>query len=91
MRKRYGHRELTLTVLDVGQGSSALLELPRGPCILVDGGGFYDNRFDVGARVVGPFLWTKKIAVADDEEFKRGVEALGKKCCVLGAGDSVTV
>jgi len=38
-----------------------------------------------------PFLWKKKIAVADDEEFKRGVEALGKKCCVLGAGDSVTV
>jgi competence protein ComEC len=54
-----------MTVLDVGQGSSALLELPRGPCILVDGGGFYDNRFDVGARVVGPFLWTKKIATVD--------------------------
>ena len=38
-----------------------------------------------------PFLWKKKIAVANDEEFKRGVEALGKKCCVLGADDSVTV
>ena len=38
-----------------------------------------------------PFLWKKKIAVADDQEFKRGVEALGKKCCVLGAGDCVTV
>jgi len=38
-----------------------------------------------------PFLWKKMIAVADDQEFKLGVEALGKKCCVLGAGDSVTV
>jgi L-ascorbate metabolism protein UlaG (beta-lactamase superfamily) len=38
-----------------------------------------------------PFLWKKRIAVADDQEFKLRVEALGKKCCVLGAGDSVTV
>ena len=38
-----------------------------------------------------PFLWKKKIAVADDQDFKRGVEALGKTCCVLGSGDSVTV
>ena len=38
-----------------------------------------------------PFLWKKRIAVADDQEFKAGVEALGKKCCVLGAGDAVTV
>ncbi len=60
--ERYGRSELTMTVIDVGQGSSALLELPGGPCILADGGGFYDNRFDVGARVVGPFLWKRKIA-----------------------------
>jgi L-ascorbate metabolism protein UlaG (beta-lactamase superfamily) len=38
-----------------------------------------------------PFLWKKKIALADDQEFKHGVEALGKRCCVLGAGDSVTL
>ena len=38
-----------------------------------------------------PFLWKKKIAVADDQAFKRGVEALGKKCSVLGAGDALTV
>ena len=38
-----------------------------------------------------PFLWKRRIAVADDQEFKRGVEALGKQCCVLGASDSVTV
>ncbi len=38
-----------------------------------------------------PFLWKRKIAVADDQAFKRGVEALGKKCCILGAGDVLTV
>jgi competence protein ComEC len=63
--ERYGHTELKMTVIDVGQGSSALMELPGGPCILADGGGFYDNRFDVGARVVGPFLWKRKIATVE--------------------------
>ena len=38
-----------------------------------------------------PFLWKRKIAVADDAEFTRGVEALGKKCSVLGAGDVLTI
>jgi competence protein ComEC len=65
VRERFGRGDLRMTVLDVGQGSSALLELPGGVCILVDGGGFYDNRFDVGARVVAPFLWQKKIATVD--------------------------
>ncbi|UCG81256.1 MAG: DNA internalization-related competence protein ComEC/Rec2, partial [Desulfobacterales bacterium] len=63
--ERFGRRELTMTQIDVGQGSSALVELPGGPCVLVDGGGFYNNRFDVGARVVGPFLWRKKIATVE--------------------------
>lgn len=63
--QRFGRQELRVTMIDVGQGSSTLLELPEGPCVLVDGGGFYDNRFDVGARVVGPFLWNKKIATVE--------------------------
>jgi competence protein ComEC len=63
--ERFGRRELTMTQIDVGQGSSALVELPGGPCVLVDGGGFYNNRFDIGARVVGPFLWRKKIATVE--------------------------
>lgn len=65
VNKRYNSSELRMTVIDVGQGSSALMELPGGPCMLVDGGGFYGNRFDVGARVVGPFLWKKKIATVE--------------------------
>lgn len=38
-----------------------------------------------------PFLWKRRIAVADVREFQRGVEALGKTCCILGAGDFVAV
>jgi len=38
-----------------------------------------------------PFLWKRKFAVADDTRFKREVEALGKNCCILGAGESVTL
>ena len=38
-----------------------------------------------------PFLWKKKIAVADDQAFKHGVEALGKRCSILGAGEVLTL
>jgi len=63
--RRFGNDELRVTFIDVAQGSAALLELPGGACMLVDGGGFYDNRFDVGARIVAPFLWHKKIATVE--------------------------
>jgi len=59
---RFLSKDLRVTVFDVGQGSSALLELPRGYNVLVDGGGFSDNSaFDVGARIVAPYLWNRKI------------------------------
>jgi len=41
---RFLSKDLKVTVIDVGQGSSTLLELPGGYCILADGGGFYDNK-----------------------------------------------
>ncbi len=63
---RFRNTDLKVTVIDVGQGSSTLLELPGGYCILADGGGFYDNSvFDMGARVIAPFLWRKKIKTVD--------------------------
>ena len=47
--QRFWHRDLRVTLLDVGQGSAALLEPPGGHTVLVDGGGFADNAaFDVG-------------------------------------------
>jgi competence protein ComEC len=64
--QRFWHPDLRMTLIDVGQGSAALLELPGGRTVLVDGGGFSDNSdFDVGAAVVAPYLWRRKIATVD--------------------------
>ncbi len=63
---RFLSKDLRVTVLDVGQGSAALLEMPGGYNVLVDGGGFSDNSaFDVGARIVAPYLWSRKIKTID--------------------------
>lgn len=53
-----------VTFLDVGQGDSALLELPDGQTVLIDGGARHD-RFDMGRSVVAPFLWNRGISHID--------------------------
>ena len=64
--QRFWRDDFRVTVIDVGQGSAVLMELPGGYCILADGGGFSDNTlFDVGARVIAPLLWRKKIKSVD--------------------------
>jgi competence protein ComEC len=52
---------LRVTFLDVGQGDAALVELPEGPRLLIDGGPGGPGRFDVGERVVSPFLWNRPV------------------------------
>ena len=49
--------KLQVTAIDVGQGSSTLLRFPSGTTMLVDGGGFFNEAFDVGRAVLAPFLW----------------------------------
>lgn len=56
---------LRLTVFDVGQGSSALLETPLGERLLVDAGGFAGSSFDVGERVLARSLLTVGIRRLD--------------------------
>jgi competence protein ComEC len=63
--KTHFNKTLRITSLDVGQGDSALIEFPGGKRALVDGGGFYDDSFDVGKNVIAPFLWKKKIQKID--------------------------
>jgi len=58
--QRYFHDEIRITVLDVGLGNSALLDLPGGNCMMIDGGGL-SSSFDIGKYVVAPYLWRKKI------------------------------
>ncbi len=48
---------IRLTMLDVGQGESIFIEAPGNGRMLVDAGGMFGDGFDVGERVIAPFLW----------------------------------
>ena len=52
---------LRVTFLDVGTGDAILVQAPSNRNLLIDGGGTYDGRFDVGARVVAPVLWDRHV------------------------------
>ena len=56
---------LRVTFLDVSQGNSAVVELPGQGVMLIDGGGFHDNSFDVGRYVLAPYLWYRRITRLD--------------------------
>ncbi len=64
--ERFGRTDFRVTALDVGQGTANLLQFPGGYTVLIDGGGFSDNRdFDVGANILAPLLWRRKITSLD--------------------------
>lgn len=56
---------LKLTLIDVGQGESMLVEFPGRTKMLIDGGGIPQGDFDIGENVVSPFLWDKGIKRID--------------------------
>jgi competence protein ComEC len=56
---------LRVTFLDVSQGNSAVVELPGNSTMLIDGGGFHSNSFDVGRYVLAPYLWHRRIIRLD--------------------------
>jgi competence protein ComEC len=58
-------RELSVTAIDVGQGNSTLVRFPGGKKMLIDGGGFFNDEFDIGRYVVAPFLWHERIGRID--------------------------
>ena len=59
------NKDLRVTFIDVGQGSSALVQFPGKERMLIDGGGFRSGTFDTGKNVVAPFLFRNKILHID--------------------------
>jgi len=51
---------LRATFLDVGQGDAAIVDLPDGEAMVVDGGGLVGSPIDVGTRVVAPELRSRR-------------------------------
>ena len=57
--------QLSITLLDIGQGESIFLEFPNRQTMLIDGGGFYKNSLDVGKMVLAPYLLGKGLRRID--------------------------
>jgi competence protein ComEC len=56
------HRVFRLTMFDVGQGESILVEAPSGRRLLVDSGGIpFGGSLGIGERVLSPALWARGI------------------------------
>ncbi|HET7292489.1 MAG TPA: DNA internalization-related competence protein ComEC/Rec2, partial [Vicinamibacteria bacterium] len=60
-----GDGRLEIAFLDVGQGDAIVVRSPSGRYAVVDAGGSFDGRFDVGESVVAPFLWRQGVRRVD--------------------------
>ena len=59
----YEPGNLEVFFLDVGQGDSEVVVFPGGDALLIDGGGTYYSDFQVGQKIVLPFILQKKIKI----------------------------
>lgn len=51
---------LRATFLDVAQGDAAIVDLPDGSAVLIDGGGTVGSPVDLGTRVIAPALRARR-------------------------------
>ena len=56
----------SVSFIDVGQGSSSLVQLAGGRTILIDTGAVTTPGFNCGERIVAPYLWSLGIGRVDD-------------------------
>ena len=90
--------ELEVSFVDVGQGDCAVVVTPHGRCLIFDTGGVREKMFDVGRRVVVPYLKHENIRAVDKiflthvhEDHAGGAGAVIKKFPVseiITAGES---
>jgi competence protein ComEC len=59
-QRAHPHDRLRVTFADIGQGDAALVDLPDGSAMLVDGGGIVGSPLDVGKRVIAPLLRVRR-------------------------------
>ena len=78
--------KLKIYFIDVGQGDSMLVKTVGGKNILIDGGGSKDPDYDIGEKILVPYLLDRRIKTLDyviishfDEDHATGVaQILGK-------------
>lgn len=63
--KIFPDNKLTINFIDVGQGDSMLIETPSKKKILIDGGGSEFGSFDVGEKILLPYLLDREIMQID--------------------------
>lgn len=56
---------LLVTFIPVGQGDGAVLQIPPGKVMVIDGGGNFEDVFNPGERIIMPFLQRRGIDVID--------------------------
>ena len=57
--------DVEVSFVDVGQGDCAVVITPHGKCLIFDTGGVREHMFDVGGRVVVPYLKHENIRAVD--------------------------
>ncbi|OQA91363.1 MAG: ComEC family competence protein [Elusimicrobia bacterium ADurb.Bin231] len=56
---------LNITFLSVGLGDAVYFEFPNGKNMLMDGGGNWNYKYDIGETVISAFLWNKGVYKID--------------------------
>jgi len=60
---RREHRDyLTASCFVGGTMQSAIMEMPGGDVVMLNGGGFPQSRFSMARQVIAPYCWSKKIS-----------------------------
>ena len=83
--------EIQLTVLDVGQGSAAVIQT-KNHTLVFDAGAKFSNKLDTGSNIIIPFLRSKKLQTIDALVISHGdSDHIGGAQSLLDAYPDVTL